>query len=214
MSDIVAALPDSLVLVIREYTLDMDLRISLLLLILQERFGATGDDALANLLRTFTITQLRPIGRWMMQFYREDMNSAEIRGREPYFANTIYDGPRQIRLPTITYRWGHTTRTYGSPTPYNSTERCILHPAHDHIKNFISKCNPKRSPTVFVGKAGLVHALNDALSFLRFTSIYDVAVDQAFRNQAYRLLAGTIIYERTLKSAKKTPVTRVRKTKI
>jgi hypothetical protein len=186
MSTIIAALPECLVLVIRDYVLDIDTRISVLHLHLQERFDtATSDEALILLLRTFKTKQLKVIGDWMTQFYQG--------------GDLIQDGTRQIRLPSLVYKRGHETRTWGRPTPYNTTTETQLHPVQKNVHYYISECKTK-------GKTGLISALNRAFCFLRFTCIYDTVIDRAFRNQAYRMLSGTILYERTV-----TPVKKARK---
>ena len=178
-------LPDDIVLIIRDYVLDLDTRVAILLLTISETLSVADPNAvLLSLFRKFTVKQLQA----MSDMCRDMIFDPNTRDFTPYMI-TVLPSP-------ITYRRGHTPYTWTpapNTTPY--TDYTVPHPIVDQMGHWSLFSNFRSQ------KTKRATALVSYVNFLLYTCINHDPFDNALRRMAYNVLAGSLILYREIQRA-------------
>lgn len=185
MATIIANLPNDIVLVIRDYVLDMDTRVAILLLTISETLSVYETNVdLLTLFRKFTAKQLQSISNTC----RDKTYEPNSRQFTPYMASVL--------PPPITYRRGHTPYAW-SPHPHITlyTDYTIQHPIVGQMGHWCLFSNFRSQ------KTKCAKAVMDYMNFLLHTKIDYAPFDNALRHMAYNVLAGSLILYKEIQRA-------------
>ncbi len=175
MSAIIENLPDELILIIRDYVLDLDTRINILLLIISKIEPSAN---IRTLFSKFTGTKIRDI--W---------NLSRDKIFEPN-RNTFTTNMKSVMPPPITYRYGNLPPAWTPPNttinrPY--TDHSIQHPIINQITHWGA------SKKLGIQKSKRAGVLEEYTYFLIYTKINYTPFDNTLRQMAYNILAGSLI---------------------
>uniref|UniRef100_A0A6C0I4F5 Uncharacterized protein n=1 Tax=viral metagenome TaxID=1070528 RepID=A0A6C0I4F5_9ZZZZ len=179
MTHFIDRLPESLVLIIREYVLDMETRIEVLIDSLKQDYGSSISPAspLPALMKTFSSRQLISIyeqfveKNWDRTLYNQNFLKG-LEGNQVSTTTTFILGLQP--LP-----WA----PHDTP-PYVMKE--LYHPINGMIEWAIFRPLGRQ-------KSKQIDRFISIITFLRFTSIFHKGFDHAIRKQLHDLVAGMVI---------------------